>query len=186
MVRRLLATHDDGAPFLARLVLAAVMFPHGAQHALGWFGGFGFGPTLDWMSGTLGFPVWAAAVAIAVELVAPIALVFGLGGRLAALGVAGLMAGAASTHVGNGFFMNWFGALPSGSEGYEYHILAGGLALVVVLRGSGAWSLDGWLAGRDVARRGADETIPDLADIADDRRIRLPGAGAEADRAGVV
>ena len=56
--------------------------------------------------------------------------------------VIGLMLGALSTHVRNGFFMNWFGSLPAGSEGFEYHLIAIALAGVVVLRGSGAWSLD--------------------------------------------
>jgi putative oxidoreductase len=52
------------------------------------------------------------------------------------------MLGALSTHVANGFFMNWFGTLPAGSEGFEYHILMIALAAVVVARGSGAWSVD--------------------------------------------
>ncbi|HEU4954123.1 MAG TPA: DoxX family protein, partial [Gemmatimonadales bacterium] len=80
--------------------------------------------------------------ALVTEITAPVALVLGLGGRLAALGVIGLMLGAASTHLANGFFMNWFGALPAGSEGFEYHLLVIALAGIVVLGGSGAWSLD--------------------------------------------
>jgi putative oxidoreductase len=50
--------------------------------------------------------------------------------------------GALSTHFGNGFFMNWFGTLPAGKEGFEYHLIALALAGTVVLQGSGAWSLD--------------------------------------------
>ena len=57
----------------------------------------------------------------------------------------GLMLGALTTHVANGFFMNWFGSLPAGAEGFEYHLLAIALAGVVLLEGSGAWSLDGRL-----------------------------------------
>jgi putative oxidoreductase len=38
------------------------------------------------------------------------------------------MLGALSTHVPNGFFMNWFGALPAGKEGLEYHLIALALA----------------------------------------------------------
>jgi putative oxidoreductase len=56
------------------------------------------------------------------------------------------MLGAASTHLPNGFFMNWFGTLPAGSEGFEYHLLMIGLAGIVALGGSGAWSLDLLLA----------------------------------------
>ena len=154
MLRTLLATPRESAPVVARLALAVVMFPHGAQHALGWFGGDGFAGTLGWMTDTAGFPAPLAALAIVVELLAPIALLLGLGGRLAAAGLFGLMLGAASTHVANGFFMNWFGALQSGAEGYEYHLLALALAAVVVIRGSGALSLDRVLV-RDRAERAA-------------------------------
>jgi hypothetical protein len=38
--------------------------------------------------------------------------------------------------------MNWFGSLPAGSEGFEYHLVMIGLAAVVVANGSGALSLD--------------------------------------------
>lgn len=142
MLPALFRTADDPAPALARLTLGLVLFPHGAQHVLGWFGGYGFQGTLGWMTGTLGFPAALAVLALVTEITAPFALVLGLGGRIAALGVVGLMLGALSTHVPNGFFMNWFGSLPAGSEGFEYHLIAIALAGVVVLRGSGAWSLD--------------------------------------------
>ena len=56
------------------------------------------------------------------------------------------MVGAASTHLSNGFFMNWFGTLPAGVEGFEYHLLA--LSAIVAVKGSGALSLDAWLARR--------------------------------------
>jgi putative oxidoreductase len=154
MWRRLLRTADDPAPTMARLTLAFVFFPHGAQHVLGWFGGYGFHGTLQWMTGTLGFPVPLAALALVTELLAPFALLAGLGGRAAAIGLVGLMLGALSTHVSNGFFMNWFGSLPAGQEGFEYHILAIALAGTVAIQGSGAWSVDRILAGRTAAGRG--------------------------------
>jgi hypothetical protein len=44
------------APFVARLTLAVVLAPHGAQHMLGWLGGYGFRGTFAWMTGTLCFP----------------------------------------------------------------------------------------------------------------------------------
>ncbi|HET7233435.1 MAG TPA: DoxX family protein [Longimicrobium sp.] len=144
---RVLGTEANGTQTLLRLALGAIMFPHGAQHALGWFGGFGFGGTHGWMVKTLGFPAPLAALAIVTELLAPVALVLGLGGRVAALGILGLMLGAASTHLSNGFFMNWFGNLPAGGEGFEYHLLVMAISLAVILRGSGAWSLDRALAG---------------------------------------
>ena len=135
-------TSPTPLPTLARLAVGLILFPHGAPHVLGWFGGYGLQGTLGLMTGTLGFPAFFAVLALVTEITAPVALVLGLGGRLAALGVIGLMLGAASTHLANGFFMNWFGALPAGSEGFEYHLLVIALAGIVVLGGSGAWSLD--------------------------------------------
>lgn len=146
MLHHILATRRDPAPVAARVILGLVMLPHGLQHALGLLGGYGFRGTLGWMTGTLGFPAPLAALAIVVELLAPIALIAGFGGRVASLGILGLMIGAASTHVGNGFFMNWFGTRPAGSEGYEYHLLAMALAAVVIFAGSGAFSVDRLLA----------------------------------------
>jgi putative oxidoreductase len=94
------------------------------------------------MTVTLGFPAPLAVLALVTEITAPFALLLGLGGRAAAVGVIGLMLGALSTHASNGFFMNWFGALPAGQEGFEYHLIAIALAATILLAGSGAWSLD--------------------------------------------
>ena len=138
----LFRTSPSPLPTVARLAVGLILAPHGAQHVLGWFGGYGFHGTLGWMTGTLGFPAFLAVIALVTEITAPVALVLGLGGRVAALGVIGLMLGAASTHLSNGFFMNWFGTLPAGSEGFEYHLLVLALAGIVALGGSGAWSLD--------------------------------------------
>jgi putative oxidoreductase len=156
MYRRLIATRHDVGALAGRVALGAILFPHGLQHALGYFGGYGFSGTLGWMTDTLGFPTILAALAIVTELVAPVALVFGFGGRLAALGLIGLMVGAASTHAANGFFMNWFGTLPTGSEGFEYHLLAIGLGTVVAVNGSGALSIDRRLTIRFGRPRPAD------------------------------
>jgi putative oxidoreductase len=142
MLHHLIKTSNQPAPVLARVTLGLVLLPHGAQHVLGWFGGYGFEGTLGWMTGTLGFPAPLAVVALVTEITAPFFLILGLGARIAALGVIGLMMGALSTHFGNGFFMNWFGTLPAGKEGFEYHLIALALAGTVVLQGSGAWSLD--------------------------------------------
>lgn len=148
MPRSLFTTRNDTGALAGRLALGAIMLPHGFQHALGLFGGYGFRGTLGWMTETLGFPAPLAALAIATELLAPFALIAGVGGRLASLGIIGIMTGAITTHAPNGFFMNWFGALPAGTEGFEYHLLAIGLGAVIVLNGSGALSVDRWLTNR--------------------------------------
>ena len=142
MLRSILRTRPDSAALVARVALGLILLPHGAQHLLGLFGGYGFAGTLGWMTGTLGFPAPLAAVAILSEFVAPILLIIGLGGRAGALAVIGIMLGALSTHVSNGFFMNWFGQLGAGQEGFEYHLVVIALAAVVLLTGSGRWSID--------------------------------------------
>lgn len=141
-------TEEVAAPTLLRVSLGLIMFPHGAQHLLGWFGGYGFAGTHEWMTVTLGFPASLAALAIVTEFFAPLALIVGLGGRVAALGIAGLMVGAASTHWENGFFMNWYGALPAGEEGFEFHLLVIAMSVALVIQGSGAWSVDRLLGRR--------------------------------------
>jgi putative oxidoreductase len=142
MLRKIISTNADYGTLIARVTVGAVLVPHGFQHALGLLGGYGFSGTLQWMTQTLGFPAPLAAIAIVTELLAPFALIFGLGGRVAALGIIGLMTGAVISHAQFGFFMNWFGALPSGTEGFEYHLLAIGLASAVTINGSGALSID--------------------------------------------
>src|SRR3954454_10237908 len=114
----ILRTSDTPLPTLARFGVALILLPHGLQHDLGWFGGYGFSGTLGWMTGTLGFPAPLAAAGLVVELVAPLLLLVGFGGRATAAALFAFMAFAASTHVPNGFFMNWFGKLTTGQEGF--------------------------------------------------------------------
>ena len=46
MLKKIIATDNDYAGTIARLALAIVIFPHGAQKVLGWFGGNGFSGTM--------------------------------------------------------------------------------------------------------------------------------------------
>lgn len=156
LIHKLIATGDDRGALVARLALGAVMFPHGAQKVLGWFGGYGLSGTLNFFTHDMGIPLAFAALAIAAEFLGSIGLILGLLGRVAALGIGSVMAVAIVTvHAGNGFFMNWFGNQKG--EGFEYHLLALGLAISVMIRGSGALSLDRWLARSVEARAGAPE-----------------------------
>lgn len=147
LLARLTRTTTDWGPTVARVALGAVMFPHGAQKTFGWFGGYGLSGTMSYFTGAMGIPAPFAAAAIAAELLGAIGLVTGTLSRVAALGIAITMAVAAlMVHVHNGFFMNWNGAMAG--EGFEYHLLAIGLALVVMLRGGGALSVDRLIARR--------------------------------------
>lgn len=125
-----------------RLTVAAAMFPHGAQKALGWWGGHGFEGTMGFFTDTLGIPYVFALLAIIAEFLAPLALVIGLTGRIAAFGIGFTIATAAfMAHIQNGFFIDWMNA-HGGAHGIEYHLLLAGASLAVVIGGSGRWSLD--------------------------------------------
>ncbi len=140
-------TDNSAAPLLARLTLGLVMFPHGAQMALGWFGGYGFAGTMGFFTGTMHIPALFAFLAILAEFAGSIALILGFLSRVAALGIASVMGVAVVTsHLANGFFMNWYGNQKG--EGFEYHLLAIGLALVVMVCGGGRASVDGGIAQR--------------------------------------
>lgn len=143
----LLATDDDRTTALLRVVLGAVMLPHGLQKTAGWFGGYGFEGTMGFLTGSVGLPWLLGALVIAIESVGAVMLLAGLGTRLAALGTGAVMVGAIATvHGAHGFFMNWSGA--QGGEGFEYHLLALALAVALTIRGGGAWSADRALARR--------------------------------------
>lgn len=137
----LLKTDNSTAQLIARLALGIVMFPHGAQKVLGWFGGYGFTGTMHFFTGSMHIPALFAFLAIAAEFAGSIALILGVFSRVAALGIAANMVVAvAMIHRHIGFFMNWSGAQKG--EGYEYHLLAIGLALIVLMHGAGRASID--------------------------------------------
>ena len=161
---RLLRTDADYSATVARVVLGAVLLPHGVQKLFGWFGGGGVSGTIGDFEAALGIPAFLTVLVIAAESFGALALLLGLGGRLAALGAAGVMLGAlALVHAPNGFFMNWAGT--QAGEGFEYHLLAIGLALVVVLKGSGALSVDRLLTKREV-EQAADTELKERRPVA--------------------
>jgi putative oxidoreductase len=149
----LFQTDASTSQTVLRLTLGAVLLPHGAQHLFGLFGGYGFAGTVQWMTGTLGIPAPLAAAGILLEFFGPLALLAGIGGRLVGAALAVFMATAASTHLPNGFFMNWFGTMPAGSEGFEYHLLAIAMAVAIAINGSGALSIDRLLTTKHAEAR---------------------------------
>jgi putative oxidoreductase len=149
MLRAITRTDGNVAGAVARLTLAVVIFPHGAQKLLGWFGGFGFDGTMGYLTNSIGLPAALALLVVLIEFFGPIALALGFLGRIAAVGVAAVMIGAVATsHLPFGFFMNWSGT--QGGEGFEYHLLALALTAIVLVNGSGAVSLDRRIAGQTV------------------------------------
>jgi putative oxidoreductase len=140
MLRKLTATNKDVIPLILRLTLGLVMFPHGAQKALGWFGGGGFNATLQGMT-KMGLPAAIVVTVMVAEFLGSLGLIFGFLTRLSALGIISVMLGAIFTvHRQYGFFMNWMGN--QAGEGFEFHLLAIGIAIAVLIRGGGAFSID--------------------------------------------
>ena len=142
----------DWALLVLRLTLAVVLWPHGAQKALGLFGGPGLAGVVAGMSQHMGLPVPLVYLVVAVEFLGPIALVLGILTRLAALGIfVDMFMAAYLVHARNGFFMNFSGRQQG--EGVEYFIYACGVALALIIAGAGAYSIDGAFARGRTARR---------------------------------
>lgn len=124
-----------------RLVLALVIFPHGAQKMLGWFGGFGFEGTMNYFTGTVGLPYALGVLVILIEFFGPILFVLGSFTRVTAVATFILFAGILVTsHLDNGFFMNWFGN--QAGEGYEFDLLVLAMSLALAIQGAGKITLN--------------------------------------------
>ena len=141
MFRKLIATSDDYAVTIARLAMGVVFFAHGAQKMLGWFGGYGFSGTMGFFTQAMHIPAPLAFLAICAEFFGGLGLLVGLLGRVAAFGIMmNMLVAIFTVHIQNGFFANWSGQQKG--EGVEFHLLAIALALVIIIKGSGALSID--------------------------------------------
>ena len=141
MFRKLIATDNDVATTVLRLVLGVIFFAHGAQKMLGWFGGYGFTGTMGFFTGVLHIPAVFAFLAIAAEFFGGLGLIFGLLARVASFGVfCNMIVAVAMVHSQFGFWMNWTGAQKG--EGYEYHLLLMAASALLMIRGAGAASVD--------------------------------------------
>ncbi len=142
MIGKLFYTEDSWAMLILRLALGIVFLAHGSQKVLGLFGGPGLSQTFKTFS-SMGIPPFFAALDVAAEFLGGLFLIIGFLTRVSALGIAAVMVVAVyMVHWHNGFFMNWFGRMPAGKEGFEYHILAFGAAVALVFKGGGKLSLD--------------------------------------------
>jgi len=148
MLKKLLATSPDKTLAFMRIMFGLVFFPHGAQKALGWFGGYGFSATMQFFTTQAHIPAAFAFLAICAEFLGSLGLILGFLTRIAAFGITVNMAVAVlMIHSHIGFFMNWFGNQKG--EGYEYHLLVFALSIPLMIRGGGAFSIDGMLASKE-------------------------------------
>jgi putative oxidoreductase len=148
--RKILHTDDDYVLMLSRVVLGIIFLAHGGQKVFGWFGGPGFDQAMKAFVQGMGIPAFFAVMAILAEFLGGIGLLVGLLSRIAAFGIAmNMIVAVLLVHARHGLFMNWTGN--QRGEGFEFHLLAFAVALLVLVRGAGALSLDrvleAWLTG---------------------------------------
>lgn len=142
-INRLLQTNSKNvAALIVRLAVAVVIFPHGAQKLLGWFGGRGFSETMYIFTEMIHIPWILVLLVIAAEFFGSLLLAIGAFTRLAALFISFNFIGVLIVDIGvSRFFMNWQKAAGQG-EGLEYFILLFGLLIASMIMGGGAASVD--------------------------------------------
>ena len=144
-MRKLFETDEAWTGLILRIMLGVVMFPHGAQKLLGWYGGFGFAGTLGFFTEQMHLPWLVALLVIIGESFGSLGLLIGLLTRFTAASMALIMVGAIGlVHWPNGFFMNWSGK--QAGEGFEYHLLVIAICAALVITGAGKWSGDSVIA----------------------------------------
>ena len=151
MKKLLFQTNDSYAPTILRLLLGTVLFAHGAQKLLGWFGGYGFEGTMGFFTGVVGLPWIVGFLVILIESFGALLLILGFATRLWSIAIFFLFIGiAATSHLSNGFFMNWFGNQKG--EGIEFFLLAIGMAASLTVSGAGRLSIDRMLAQKTTTK----------------------------------
>ena len=141
MKNKIFKTNNDWTGLVTRLTIGLILFPHGAQKMLGIFGGYGFSGTMGFFTGTMHLPWLIGFLVIIIEFIGSLSLISGFASRLwSALVIIEMLGAVITTHLNNGFFMNWAGTQKG--EGYEFHLLIIGLALATLIDGSGKFSAD--------------------------------------------
>lgn len=126
---------------IVRITLAVVMLPHGCQLLFGWFGGIGFEGSMNYFTQVEGLPWIVGFLVIAIQFIGALSILLGFMGRFFAFAMVLLFIGMVVTsHWQHGFFMNWMGNQQG--EGFEFHVLAIGLSVALLINGSGAYSID--------------------------------------------
>jgi putative oxidoreductase len=130
----IIATNPNNwAALITRLALGITIFPHGAQKALGWFGGSGISGTMSFLT-NLGLPFVIAALVIIIEFLGSLFLIFGFLTRVTAFCfICHFLGVILISHFQDRFFMNWGGTKIG--EGLEYFIMLFGLAISLLISG---------------------------------------------------
>ena len=130
------ASLQNPLAFVGRLLLAALFLPAGIDKLTGFAGAVGYIASVG-----MPLPTVAAALALAVEILGGLALVFGFGTRIAALVLAFFTLVAS-------FYFHAYWAVPADQQMvmqllfFKNVAVVGGL-LVLAAFGAGGWSVDG-------------------------------------------
>jgi putative oxidoreductase len=126
---------SDVAWLIFRLAVGLNLVPHGVQKAFGWLGGPGMGGMIG-MFEKMGYtaPTLMAWLVMLTELVGGILIAVGFLTRPAALALLIFMINAVMVHLPKGFFWT--------EGGYEYPVMWGAAALLLLIRGGGPLSVD--------------------------------------------
>src|SRR5438045_7588131 len=147
MISTLMQTDSAYVYTFLRIVAGIIVLPYGMQKLFGWsrspeFGPQGIGCTLAQITAK-NIPKPVAWLVIIGQSFGSIALVAGFLSRIAAAGLFIIFIGALIVHLPDGWTQNWFGS--KRGEGIEYYVLLLAVLMVIVLKGSGALSMDYWL-----------------------------------------
>ena len=141
----------DWTLLITRILVGIVFTAHGAQKLFGAFGGPGLSAVVE-MMGPLGYLISIG------EFFGGLGLIFGVLSRFSAASITLIMLGAiAMVHAKFGFFMNWAGNQPG--EGFEYHLLAFGTLLPIVIAGPGRYAVGRLLRLPNLAGPGRQITV---------------------------
>ena len=145
MKNKIFKTNNNWTGLVIRLTIGIMLFPHGAQKMLGIFGGYGFKGTMVFFTDMMHLPWLIGFLVIVIEFIGSLSIIAGFASRVwSALIIIEMIGAVITTHLNNGFFMNWAGNQKG--EGYEFHLLMIGLALATFINGSGKLSADGKIA----------------------------------------
>jgi putative oxidoreductase len=146
MIYRLLHTDIDYVCLFLRIVAGGTIFPYGMQKLFGWFdnlgGGVGVKESLEQLRAKK-IPAVLGWMIIIGQSIGSIALIIGCMGRIAAGTNFIIFTGALLVHSSDGWTLNWLGKKKG--EGVEYFVLLLSILLVIIIKGSGAMSIDLWL-----------------------------------------
>ena len=140
IIYKVIKTDSSLVGLIARLFLGVVIFPHGAQKVLGIWGGHGLDAVMNSFHEWFGIPHFITFLVALGEFAGGILLIIGLFSRFAAFSIILIMLGAIYFVVHDHFFMNWYSE--QRGEGFEFHLLAIALGVVVLITGSGRFSID--------------------------------------------